>query len=43
MIPWYITWRDNHAYDERLRQIADRAKVPLIPHLAGTSGWALGR
>jgi hypothetical protein len=23
----YIIWRNNHAYDERLRRIVDRANV----------------
>ncbi len=27
MIRRYIIWRNNHAYDERLRQIVDRANV----------------
>ena len=27
MIRRYIIWRNNHAYDERLRRIVDRAKV----------------
>ncbi len=27
MIRPYIIWRNNHAYDERLRQIIDRANV----------------
>jgi transposase len=27
MIRRYITWRNNHAYDERLRRITDRANV----------------
>jgi transposase len=27
MIRRYITWRNNHAYDERLRRIIDRANV----------------
>jgi hypothetical protein len=27
MIRWYITWRNNHAYDERLRRIATRANI----------------
>jgi transposase len=27
MIRRYIIWRDNHAYDERLRGIVDRANV----------------
>jgi len=27
MIRRYIIWRDNHAYDERLRRIVDRANV----------------
>ena len=27
MIRRYILWRNNHAYDERLRQIIDRANV----------------
>ena len=27
MIRWYIIWRNNHAYDERLRRIVDRANV----------------
>ncbi|HEX6933196.1 MAG TPA: transposase, partial [Streptosporangiaceae bacterium] len=27
MIRRYITWRNNHAYDERLRRIVDRANV----------------
>jgi hypothetical protein len=27
MIRRYIIWRNNHAYDERLRRIADRANV----------------
>jgi hypothetical protein len=25
LIRWYIIWRNNHAYDERLRRIIDRA------------------
>jgi hypothetical protein len=25
----YITWRNNHVYDERLRRIIDRANVAL--------------
>jgi hypothetical protein len=27
MIRRYITWRNNHAYDERLRRIIDRANI----------------
>ncbi|MDQ2873784.1 MAG: transposase [Actinomycetota bacterium] len=27
MIRRYIIWRDNHAYDERLRHVVDRANV----------------
>ena len=27
MIRRYIIWRNNHAYDERLRQIVNRANV----------------
>jgi hypothetical protein len=27
MIRWYIIWRNNHAYDERLRRIIDRASA----------------
>jgi len=27
MIHRYIIWRNNHAYDERLRRIVDRANV----------------
>jgi transposase len=27
MIRRYITWRNNHAYDERVRRIVDRANV----------------
>jgi len=27
MIRRYIIWRDNHAYDKRLRRIVDRANV----------------
>ena len=27
MIRRYIIWRNNHAYDERLRQVIDRANV----------------
>jgi hypothetical protein len=27
MIRRYISWRNNHAYDERLRRIVDRANV----------------
>jgi len=27
MIRCYITWRNNHAYDERLRLIIERANV----------------
>jgi hypothetical protein len=27
MIRRYIIWRNNHAYDERLRRIIDRANV----------------
>ena len=27
MIRRYIIWRNNHAYDERLRQIVSRANV----------------
>ena len=27
MIRRYITWRNNHAYDQRLRRIIDRANV----------------
>jgi hypothetical protein len=27
MIRRYIIWRNNHAYDERLRHIVDRANV----------------
>ena len=27
MIRRYIIWRNNHAYDERLRRIVDRANV----------------
>ena len=29
MIRQYIIWRNNHAYDERLRRIIDRANVGL--------------
>jgi hypothetical protein len=34
MIRRYIIWRNNHAYDERLRRIIDRANVAgeLLPH-----------
>jgi hypothetical protein len=27
MIRRYIIWRNNHAYDERLRRIIDKANV----------------
>ena len=27
MIRRYIIWRNNHAYDERLRQVVERANV----------------
>jgi hypothetical protein len=27
MIRRYLTWRNNHAYDERLRRVIDRANV----------------
>jgi hypothetical protein len=27
MIRRYIIWRNNHAYDERLRRVVDRANV----------------
>jgi len=27
MIRRYIIWRNNHAYDERLQRIVDRANV----------------
>jgi hypothetical protein len=27
MIRRYIVWRNNHAYDEKLRRIVDRANV----------------
>jgi hypothetical protein len=27
MIRRYIIWRNNHAYDKRLRRVADRANV----------------
>jgi hypothetical protein len=27
MIRRYIVWRNNHAYDERLRRIVERADV----------------
>jgi hypothetical protein len=27
MIRRYIIWRNNHAYDERLRQVVTRANV----------------
>jgi hypothetical protein len=27
MIRRYIIWRDNHAYDERLRRIVNRANI----------------
>ena len=27
MIRRYIIWRNNHAYDERLRRIVDRATL----------------
>jgi len=27
MIRRYITWRNNHAYDEKLRRIVDKANV----------------
>jgi len=27
MIRRYIIWRNNHAYDERLRRIIDRANI----------------
>jgi hypothetical protein len=30
MIRRYIIWRNNHAYDERLRRIVDRANVSLM-------------
>ena len=29
MIRRYIIWRNNHAYDERLRRIVDRATLPV--------------
>ena len=28
MIRRYIIWRNNHAYDERLRQVADWQTLP---------------
>ena len=28
MIRRYIIWRNNHAYDERLRRVIARANVP---------------
>ena len=27
MIRLYIIWRNNHAYDERIRRIVDRANI----------------
>ena len=33
MIRRYIIWRNNHAYDERLRRIVDKAKSCLMWHL----------
>ena len=36
MIRRYIIWRNNHAYDERLRRIVDKeryAKLPLLKSL----------
>ena len=36
MIRRYIIWRNNHAYDERLRRIVDTGKRSLMRH---TSPW----
>ena len=30
MIRRYIIWRNNHAYDERLRRIVDRQTLPVM-------------
>ena len=32
MIRRYIIWRNNHAYDERLRRIVDQGKRSLLEH-----------
>jgi hypothetical protein len=32
MIRRYISWRYNHAYDERLRKVVDRGKRSLMRH-----------
>ena len=32
MIRRYIIWRNNHAYDEKLRRIVDRGKHSLTRH-----------
>jgi hypothetical protein len=32
MIRRYIIWRNNHAYDERLRRVVDRGKRSLMRH-----------
>ena len=43
MIRRYIIWRNNHAYDERLRRIIDRANVDRDTALASASSQADGR
>jgi hypothetical protein len=32
MIGRYFIWRNNHAYDERLRRVVNRAKCNLMRH-----------
>jgi hypothetical protein len=32
MVRWYIIWRNNHAYDERLRRIAVSGKRCPMRH-----------
>jgi hypothetical protein len=41
MIRRYIIWRNNHAYDERLRRIIDRATLPEAAQ--GAEGGATHR
>ena len=37
MIRCYIIWRNNHAYDERLRRVIERGERCLMGHQRGSA------
>jgi hypothetical protein len=44
MVRWYIIWRNNHAYDERLRRIVSQpGQMQMMRALLWRRGWARRR